>query len=64
MTELVIFLAFLVVGKNLICLGRFLEFLFGGFVIRVLVGMIFDGELAVSLFISSAVAFLLTPSTS
>ena len=46
-TELVIALAFLWVTEHLIGLSTLLEFLLGGLVARILVRMIFDGELTI-----------------
>ena len=42
--------AFLGIGENLIGLANFLEFFFGFFIALMFVGMMLDGEFAVSLF--------------
>ena len=47
--ELVIFLTFLRVGEDVVSLRRLLEFLLGGLVAGVAVGMVFEGKLAVGL---------------
>ena len=49
MTELVIALTLLRIAQYVIGLSQFLELLFGFLVPRVLVGVIFDSELAVGL---------------
>ena len=50
MTELIVLLALLLVGKHFVGFGCFLELLLGLLIVRITVGVIFDGELAVRLF--------------
>ena len=49
LSELVVFFAFFGVGKHLVRLVDFLEFLFGGLVARIYVRVVLAGQLAVSL---------------
>ena len=64
MTELVIAGTLFGVAQNFVGNRDLFELLFGLFVARIFIGMILDRQLAVSLFISSAEAFLATPSCS
>jgi hypothetical protein len=56
--------AFLVVAEHVVGFADFLEFVLGALVARIFVRVIFDRELAVGLFKSSAETARETPSTS
>ena len=52
MTESIVPVPFLSIAQDLISLCRFLKFIFGFFIVGILIWMKLDGEFAISLFLS------------